>query len=78
MTLVKMSQAYFDAYCTPEEIAYLTKNEREGLALSRMGYNSGFLNDKRREFYFQRTGYANLTDGRHFNTNPDEQEVKRP
>jgi hypothetical protein len=71
--LVKMNQSYFDAYCTPNEIAYLTKNEREGLALSRMGYNNSiFLNDKRREFYFDRTGKANLTDGRNANENPNQ------
>jgi hypothetical protein len=68
---MKMNQSYFDAYCTPEEITYLTKKEREGLALSRQGY-TGFLSDKRREFYYDRTSIPWLQDAVNANTNPDE------
>ena len=56
-----MNQSYFDAYCTPDEIRLLTKKEREGLALSRKGY-TGYLSDKRRSFYSDRTGVNWLQD----------------
>jgi hypothetical protein len=68
---MKMNQTYFDAYCTEDEIRLLTKREREGLALTRQGY-TGYLNDKRREFYYQRTSIPWLQDAVNANTNPDE------
>ncbi|WP_347395240.1 hypothetical protein [Priestia megaterium] len=67
---MKMNQSYFDSYCTPEEIARLTKKEREGLALSRKGY-AGHLVDKRRNFYFDRTGIPWTCDAVNANTNPN-------
>ena len=68
---MKMNQVYFDAYCTLEEVRFLTKQEREGLALSRKGY-TGYLSDKRRSFYYDRRGVAWLRDAVNANTNPDE------
>ncbi|MFE4521997.1 hypothetical protein ACFRCQ_07540 [Cytobacillus firmus] len=59
-------QSYWDAQCTPEEIATLTKQEREFRALGRLGYK-GHLNDRRRNFYFDRTGIDFLVDARNEN-----------
>lgn len=63
----KMNQTFWDAQCTPEENATLTKFERELRALGRLGYVIGTLSDRRRQFYFERTGISWLVDARNAN-----------